>query len=155
MSNLTELGHGRLTISLPGDWRDRSTLLFIGPHTASASAPLQAGAAAAFQSNIVITVESKPEGIETPKAFLEQMSDSMHAAGVDVQRVDSTPFPLGEQDGWCIALRVDVEGTVMRQLVVATFCDELAVVATGSTEESMHAEQIELLREILATVRFE
>ena len=40
MSDLIPVDHGRIRIFLPGDWQDRSALLFVAPSHAGLEAPL-------------------------------------------------------------------------------------------------------------------
>ena len=137
MTDRIPVDHGRIRMLVPGDWQDRSTLLFVAPPHQVMEAPLTAKRTPERHRAISVTLDPTDAG--SAEAYLREL-------GVD--SIDS--IGIAGRHGACAERSVMTEQGVVRQLVaVAIVADGLALLAVGSVDagsfDAHRAELVELI----------
>jgi hypothetical protein len=156
MTKYASVQHGRFTIDVPEGWADDSTLSFTAPIAEGLAAPLSPKQAPKFQSNLHITVELRPDGLEDAVQFLQLYGDSLRQAGAELEDVaPPAAFDMGGRAGAIVERRVKLNNEAVRQLTAAVFLEHNIIVASANTSESEATREVPRLREILSRVRYE
>jgi hypothetical protein len=135
VTDLFPVEHGRIRVHLPGDWEDRSTLLFLAPAHAGPAAPMSAKAPAKRHRNLSITLDRTDA--ESAEQFVKKL------LGV----ATAEPIELAARAGACAARRVQTPDGWVRQLVAAAIVEPgLVLLAIASVDEgSFEAHRAELV----------
>lgn len=145
--------YGRVSVTAPTDWADETTIVLTSPTRQGLSAPLSGKAAPSFRETLTVTNDARTGDITDPATYLQRMTSVLRQSGVAVEELDLSPFDFTDRKGACMERRVELNGTVVRQLTGAVFVDERVVVATASTLESQAVARRDAIRELLAGVR--
>lgn len=146
--------HGRLTIHLPAGWHDESTVTFVAPVAQGLAAPLTGKKAPAYASNVNVTIEGLPDGVDDPQAFLQAMGDALREAGASIDDVRIEAFQMGGRTGALAERKVALGGQAIRQYTAVVFIERNVIVASASTSESEAAKERKTLLGILENVYF-
>lgn len=154
--SMIDIQHGRFAIAVPEGWADTSTMTFVAPVEEGLAAPLSPRRAPQFQSNVNVTLEVLPEGIDGPAAFLAALGDSLRSVGAEVIDVaPPAPFSVGDREGALVERKVVLEGQPVRQLTAAAFVGQHVIVASAATSESEIDRERPVLQAILGQVRYQ
>jgi hypothetical protein len=136
------LRYGIITVELPKDWRDCSTLLFVGPPTErDASLPALNRQSPSAPSVAVQLV--KHDG--PPDALLARQIAELTRLGSTYELLGEGAFDARAGRAWSCSQRIQIDGRWVRQLSVAISLGGAAILATASAT----AELFELARERL------
>ncbi len=151
---LVDVTHGRFTVQVPEGWRDETTITFVAPPKQGLAAPLSGKAASSFVSNLNVTVEKMPEGIDGARGFLSAMGDALRDAGADITDVSVEDFRMGGRPAALAERKVRLGGQAVRQLTAAMIIDDSVVVASAATSESAASKERGTLVNMLENLRF-
>lgn len=154
-SEFVTVRHGRLRMDIPSDWADRSSLVFISPPQSEPSIGLSGKKASEYHNNINVNFEPQPEDVDSTQEYLKSVSESLREAGMDFQDFGLTSITMGGYEGSCIERRVMLGDVWVRQLTAVAFMGDFMIVATTSTSEAVHKQELPKLRKLLESVYFE
>lgn len=153
---MVPIRYGRFVIDVPGGWKDDSTISFVAPPNEALAAPLSPRQHPSFSSNVHVTLELRPEGVDDPLAFLDRMRDGLLSAGAELSDVAPPGvFKMGGRDGALVERRVTLNNEAMRQLTAIVLLPENVIVASAATSESEIDRERPVLLEMLRRVRYE
>jgi hypothetical protein len=139
---LIPVAHGRIRVHLPGDWEDRSALLFVAPAHEGPRAPMSPKPPEKKHRNISVTLD--PTDAASAEAYVREL-------GV----TEIGPIVIAGREGSAGERRVAIPGAWVRQLVGAVIvADGLALLAIGSVDEGSFDLHREELRELIARIEF-
>ncbi len=145
--------HGPLTVAVPADWRDETTVVLSSPPRAGLAAPLSARAATEVRDTLTLTLEARPEDISSARDYLERMGEQLAESGVAVKTHHLFPVTMCGTEGACAERSVDIDGLVVRQLTGVALLGDHVVVATASTAESDGDRSRHALLELVTSVQ--
>ena len=133
MTERMPVDHGRVRMFLPGDWEDRSTLLFVAPSHAALEAPLAARRTAEKHRALSVTLDPTDA-----RSIDDYVLDLVSAI---------SPISIAGRTGACGERRVQTRHGFVRQLVAAILVEDgLALLAVASVDEaSFEAHRDELV----------
>jgi hypothetical protein len=139
--------HGGLTLELPNDWMDQSTLLFVAPPTSEnvMSTHKVAEQSEAISINFVLA----PGDV---KALLAEQAEALGANDPGFEILEEGAFSCGLGEGWSYVQRMTIQGIPVRQLTVACPVGPIAVVATAAAPDGRFDDARERLHEILMSI---
>lgn len=150
--NLAKRTYGQFEIGVPAGWMDESTITLVAPLKQGLAAPLTGKAAPRFRSNVTITFETKPDGIQSAEAYLSAMDAGLRSAGARVDLVGTETFSLGRHVGAMSERKVVLAGKAVRQFTAVAFVGANVIVASASTSESAATRERGMLLEMLGQV---
>jgi hypothetical protein len=156
VAELVPFRHGALTIDVPQDWRDASSVAFVSPSTHAPGVPMAPGARpTGYHPNLGVSFERLPQGVASPRAYLEQTAEQLRAADVGFVELSAGELSLAGQPGWCSERRFLAGEVVCRQLCAACFLDGQLLVAAGTVAEAAPREAMEQLRAMIRSIRLD
>ena len=151
---MADLQYGRLTLDVPDDWTDASSLLFVMPPSQGLAAPLSAKPAGTFTANVSVSTEPLEAGDPTePQAYLEAATALLKQSGAQFEDAGASAIKMGDRDGWAMERVLEHGGHVVRQLSAVTIVDGRAIIATASCEASRAPADLPKLRSFIEKIR--
>ncbi len=144
-----QLRHGGLTIEVPDDWEDRSTLLFVAPRD---TAELPTVAAVQRPTEAVAIAFVRVKSGETAEDVMRSQAEQARALNPEFEVSDAGPIDSALGSGWCQTQSLTVFDMPVRQLSAAFVVGPVAVVATASAAESRFARCSEMLSSVLRSL---
>jgi hypothetical protein len=136
--------HGGLSIDVPDDWSDQSTLLFVSAPRSTSTAGSAPGREASRESVAIRFLLG--EG-KDPRAILSRQLEELSTTYPGVTVVNEGRFVCGLGEGWSKTLSVPMGAIVIRQIVVCCVMGRVAIVASASMgDESRHDAEPRLRR---------
>jgi len=139
--------HGGLTLDLPDDWIDQSTLLFVAPPTRE---HVMSTHEVAEQSEAVsINFVLDPGNV---RDLLSEQATELRRMDPGFEIVEEGPFSCGLGEAWFYVQRLSIHGIPVRQLAVACPAGQLTVIATAAAPDGNFDAARERLRGILESM---
>lgn len=146
------LRYGIMTVELPKDWRDCSTLLFVGPATErDAAIPSLIRQSPSAPSVAVQLV--KHDG--PPDALLAKQIAELSRLGAPYELLGEAAFDAAAGDAWSCSQRIKIDGRWVRQLSVAISLRGAAILATASATTELFELAREKLESIIRSIEVE
>lgn len=145
-----QVQHGRLSVDVPADWMDRSTLLFVGPPPA---APTVAATRVA-QPSLSVTFARAPKGEPrgAARAVLDDELEGLRAMNVGLEVLGFEDFTCAFGSGVASVHKVSLDGVTLRQIHAVAIQGPLAVRAVAACGEADFAMLEHTMRGALASI---
>lgn len=140
--------HGRLTVNVPADWEDESTVRFASPPSPDADK-------ASFRSTLSIGLEPVGEVGQTSRSVLERLGDVLRQSGVECEDVTWSEGKIGDHPATIVERVVTMMGGAKaHELMAAAIVGEEALIVTAASSDKRWSAERAALEELLAGVRF-
>lgn len=140
--------HGRVTVEVPEDWVDESTVRFATPVQSTTKKT-------SFRSTLSISLEPVHDAGATSRDVLEKLGQVLRESGVRCEDVSWSDGRIGDHEAKIVEREVTMMGGAKAHQVMAAAIvgDEALIVTAASSEKRWQAEHEEL-EALLAGVRF-
>lgn len=141
--------HGGLEVDLPGDWEDRSSLLFVAP-ASDASLPVGNKVEASREA---ITIDFTFGDGRDAKVILEERAAGLRKIDPGFEVIEQGPFECGFGEAWCYEQRLTLGEVRVRQLAVVCCVGPVAISATAAASEERFGAVRPRLEAVLRSLR--
>jgi len=145
------ISHGALRIDVPTEWQDQSTLLFVAPRKQEMLTTLTPVEQPTEAVSITFVTDD-----DDPKGVLARQAEALRQADPTFEVLAERPFDTKLGSAWSYEQRLDMGGTVVRQLAVACRVDsdggKVIVLATGAAVDARFEHHRKKLVDILASL---
>jgi hypothetical protein len=150
---VAEIRHGKLSITVPDDWSDRSSIVLVAPAESGLTAPQTGKPAPRYAPNVVITFVPNDGAATSARDYAAEMGRALTEGGVRHKEIASAALALGDDEAWSVTRELDADGLLIQQQTVVLLRPSFVVIATATLERSAARTRSELLGGILASLR--
>lgn len=140
---MATIRHGGLEVDLPGDWEDRSSLLFVAPSADSLPEGHKQDPA-----REAVTIDFTFGEGRDPRLILEERAEGLRKIDPGFEVIERGPFECGFGRAFCYEQRLTLGEVRVRQLAVVCCTGPVVISATAAASD----DRFDLVRPRLETV---
>ncbi len=149
------LRHGKLSLEVPEDWTDRSTLVLVAPPTHGLAVPQSGKPAPQYATNVVVSFVPNDGSQKTARAFAEELGRGLLTQGVRFKELGAVTLQLGQDEAFKVTRELERDGMLVVQEAVVLMRPSLIVLATATMERSTRALMGPIVEQVLESLRLE